>query len=397
MILLVASDTRFYQTPDGKVWTESQNSAAFWERYLDVYEQVLVLARVKEVEVRQLKWIQADGTRIQFYCLPYYIGPWQYLRVYFRLKREIKHAVSICDCAILRAPGTIATLCWKILKKQKKPFNVEVCGDPWESLAPGTVKSIVRPLVRITETLSMQRQCQEANGVAYVTEYTLQRRYPPRAGAMTTHYSSIELTKSSYKEHKPLTHDSKIVKIIHVGSMETKYKAQDVLIKAVHECLKRNVDVHLSLVGDGRCRSEFEQLVKDLQLEDRVTFLGMLPGLNQVVAELDRNDLFVLPSLVEGLPRALIEAMARRLPCIATNVGGIPELLDSDVLIAPQDHIELANKIIEVMQDQEKLEAMVKRNYAKSLEFDPEELQSRRNTFYQDLKQSLISFSRRAQ
>ena len=67
--------------------------------------------------------------------------------------------------------------------------------------------------------------------------------------------------------------------------------------------------------------------LKAKALRDRVRFRGQLTTPVDVRAELDRADLFVLPSRQEGLPRAMIEAMARALPCIGSSVGGIPELL----------------------------------------------------------------------
>jgi len=386
MKLLVALETRYYRTPDGSVWTEAQNAANFWGRYLELFREVIVIARVKEVSVSDPKWIRADRPCVTFYGLPYFIGPWQYLKAYFPLKKAIREAVSLCDCAILRG-GRISTLAWKELRKQGKKYSVEVCADPWESLAPGTVKSIARPFARMLQTYSLKRQCKQAVGAAYVTERMLQRRYPPGAQTMSTHYSSIEIGADLFRtDHKTFREP---LKLLHVGSMETMYKAQDVLIRAVKECIDRGCDISLSLAGDGRCRPAFEALVKELNMEHKVDFLGMLPGIKAVVAELDRSDIFVLPSLVEGLPRALIEAMARRLPCIATHVGGIPELLKPEAMVEPKNSLALAEKIIDLATNREKLIGMSNENYEKALYFDPDVLRERRRAFYRFLLESV--------
>lgn len=387
MKLLVALDTRFYRTPDGAVWTLAQNGAGFWERYLEVFDEVLVLARVRDIEASSSGWIRADSERVAFYGLPYYIGPWQYVRQWRRLKRETRRAVSLCDCAMLRVPGTIATLAWRESKRQKKRFSVEVCSDAWEALAPGTVKSVVRPLVRALGTVQLKKQCLEAFGASYVTEQTLQRRYPPGEKTVTAHYSSLEMDGGMFRCHirepkRPLT-------ILHVGTMETHYKAQDTLIQALRICLDRGCDVRLRLAGDGRCRPDFESLVRELKLEDKVTFLGMLHGLEQVAAHMDECDLFVLPSLVEGLPRALIEAMARSMPCIAAGVGGIPELLGPSELVEPGNPVALADKIEAVIADPQRMEEMARRNYLKSLEYAPEVLRRRRTEFYRSLRMNV--------
>jgi glycosyltransferase involved in cell wall biosynthesis len=77
---------------------------------------------------------------------------------------------------------------------------------------------------------------------------------------------------------------------------------------------------------------------------------------------LDRADLFVLPSLTEGLPRALLEAMARGLAAVATTVGGIPELLPADCLVPPRNAVALARRLREVMAQPAALMAMAQRN-----------------------------------
>lgn len=72
-----------------------------------------------------------------------------------------------------------------------------------------------------------------------------------------------------------------------------------------------------------------------LGVADRVTFVGTVPAGAAVRAHLDAADLVVVPSRTEGLPRALIEAMARGLPAVGTTVGGIPELLADVDLVPP--------------------------------------------------------------
>jgi len=89
-----------------------------------------------------------------------------------------------------------------------------------------------------------------------------------------------------------------------------------------------------------------------------------------------------MPSRAEGLPRALVEAMARGCPCIGSNVGGIPELLAADDLVPPNDPEALARKIMEVTADPERMKAMSARNLSRAKEFDPEVLRNMRLAFY---------------
>lgn len=406
MKLLIAVDTRFYRTPDGIVWTEAQNNYQFWANYLRVYEDLLIVARVKDVSNKQLNWIQSSGDRVEFHGLPYYLGPWEYMKKFLLIKSSIAKAVSNSNCAILRVPGTIASLVWKELRKQRKEYMLEVCGDPWESLAPGTVKSVVRPLARWISTYELKKQCKKALGTSYVTSSVLQRRYPPHRKSVfltesekhlndkyiTTSYSDIELTEEAFR--RKLNGPQDPIRLINVGSMETYYKAQDVQIKALKKCLDLGYSVHLFLVGSGRCRPIYEELAKELQVQNHVTFLGSLPGLERVIQALDESDIFLLPSMVEGLPRALIEAMARGLPCIATNVGGIPELLVAEDLVPPNDPEALSKKIIDVISTPERMSEMSERNFIKSTEFAPHFIHKKRYEYYSFLKKRLGITSR---
>ena len=109
-------------------------------------------------------------------------------------------------------------------------------------------------------------------------------------------------------------------------------------------------EVTLDLVGQGELRGDLEERARSLGLGDRVRFLGERP--KEEVAELMRRaHLFVLPSLFENLPAVLIEAMASGLPSVATRVGGVPELLDSEAgaLVEPGNPLALAAGIGETL------------------------------------------------
>jgi glycosyltransferase involved in cell wall biosynthesis len=95
------------------------------------------------------------------------------------------------------------------------------------------------------------------------------------------------------------------------------------LIDAVHE-LADELPMKLLIVGDGPQQSELEEIVDSLGLSDRVVFAGFQ---TDPEAWLPAFDVSVLPSLTEGTPVALLEAMAARVPLIATNVGGVPQVI----------------------------------------------------------------------
>ena len=88
-------------------------------------------------------------------------------------------------------------------------------------------------------------------------------------------------------------------------------------------------------------------------------------------------------SRTEGLPRALIEAMACGLPCIGSRVGGIPELLEPVALVAPGNSKELAEKIYEFVTDTTLLNSQAVRNWNEAKNYHDKILSQRRMAFYQ--------------
>jgi len=93
------------------------------------------------------------------------------------------------------------------------------------------------------------------------------------------------------------------------------------------------------------------------------------------------------------LPRALVEAMSRGCPCIASAVGGIPELLEPSDLVPPNSPEALAKLILQVAADSDRLLAMSARNLAKAAQFSPQKLNESRRAFLEEVKRrsSLLS------
>jgi glycosyltransferase involved in cell wall biosynthesis len=165
-----------------------------------------------------------------------------------------------------------------------------------------------------------------------------------------------------------------------------------VLIDAVALGVRHGLDVRLAIAGEGRHRQELEARAASLGVADRVEFLGQLRAGEAVRAELDRADLFVLPSRTEGLPRAMIEAMARGLPCIGTRVGGIPELLPPEDMVPPGDAPALCEKIREMVSDPQRMARASDRNLRVAQEYRDETLRERRVRFYRRVRDATAAW-----
>ncbi|MHC5111515.1 MAG: glycosyltransferase family 4 protein [Planctomycetota bacterium] len=393
MKVAVALESRFVRTPDGAVWSLGWLDHTFWQRYLAVFAGVNVIARIQNVEQPPGNGRRVDAEGVTFMDIPYYVGPWQLARRFRSVKRAIKDAVRPDDALVLRVPGQIGSFACDNAMRTGKPFGVEVIGDPAEVFSGG-VRSVVAPLARRSATASLRRACAHGCAVAYVSMKPLAERYPPHSSAMVTTYSSIDLRDDAFVDAPRAVLDPpKPLRIITVGSLAQLYKAPDVLIKAVSKATRivnaRASDAppfHLTIVGDGRHRVELESLARSENMAATVSFAGQIPSGDPVRAALDGADLFVLASRTEGLPRAMIEAMARGLPCLGTAVGGIPDLLASTELVPPDNVDSLAQALVAVAGDVERLRRLSSENIEKAKSYHADELAPRRRSLYEHLR-----------
>lgn len=132
--------------------------------------------------------------------------------------------------------------------------------------------------------------------------------------------------------------------VVAVVASLTKKKGHAVLLRALAALRQKGVPVTAVLAGDGPERARLEAMARALGVDESIRFLGTAPA----AAVLAVADLFVLPSLVEGLPLALLEAMLAAKAVVATAVGGVPEVIQPDVngvLVAAGDDSALADAI----------------------------------------------------
>lgn len=151
---------------------------------------------------------------------------------------------------------------------------------------------------------------------------------------------------------RPFRESPDVFEVVCVGRLAA-VKAQHVLVAAIERLVKEGKRVTLRLVGDGPDRASLEEMVAARGLQRHVRFEGWQ---NQdAVRELYRRaDIFALASFAEGVPVVLMEAMAMEIPCVATHVNGVPELIRGGVdslLVPPSDDEALARALASLMDD----------------------------------------------
>src|SRR5215207_3777902 len=140
--------------------------------------------------------------------------------------------------------------------------------------------------------------------------------------------------------------------LLSVGRL-TNQKGHEYFIQAISQVVRHFPHVRAGICGDGPLRTQLESQISKLGLSDSVKLLGAWDDISSILAS---ADIFVLPSLWEGLSRALMEAMAAGIPVIATSVDGINNLVTNDVhglLVPAEDPERLGNSILQLLRDPE--------------------------------------------
>jgi glycosyltransferase involved in cell wall biosynthesis len=122
-------------------------------------------------------------------------------------------------------------------------------------------------------------------------------------------------------------------------------------------------DIKFLVIGDGPLRRALEEKSEELGIKKHVIFAGQRKDIPELLTAMD---IFVLPSIKEGLPMALLEAMAAKRPVIATKVGAIPKVIENTeigILIEPKDILGLRDAMMSLIDDPEKMGLLARRGF----------------------------------
>lgn len=386
MELVFACEGHFVKNAQGEYYSENGGfTNQLWNRYLFIFSHILVIARVKvEASYYAKEALRADNEKVSFVDLPDYVGPMQYLKARRRIKQLIKKEMVPGRAYLCRLPGTIGGEVISVLKRREMPYGVEVVGDPWDVFAPGAFKHPLRMVLRYQGYWGLKKGVKYAMAVLYVTKEQLQKRYPALEARWIGNASNVMIKSESVPPQAHVLRKKERYELISVGSLAQMYKAPDVVIQALVLLKERGVNVHVTWLGDGVYKENMQEYAHSLGVGDMITFAGAV-SMETVAEYLRASDIFILVSRTEGLPRALIEAMAEGLPCVATNVGGIPELLEDAMLIPKNDAKALADKVAYLLRDIEEANRQAEVNYLQAKDYYDVVLQKRRNDFYRHL------------
>ncbi len=166
--------------------------------------------------------------------------------------------------------------------------------------------------------------------------------------------SRRDIVQSSKKIH-PVVYDKHPLRILFVGRLDPE-KGLGNLVSAVAEMRESGLPVRATLVGDGPSRKALESQAHELGIASSIELPGYVEHGTPLFNLYRNSDLFVIPSLSEGFPKVIPEAMAFRLPVVATPVGGIPEIIhheENGLLVSPGSPQEITDAVKRLVQEPE--------------------------------------------
>lgn len=368
MNLMFVHDVRS-ETYNEETFARSYGYKIWEERYLPVFNKINVCFRNKDTNV-DLNGIsdKSSGPKVFF---DKRIGMFKGPDVFFsrRIKNILRENIRNNDAVIVRLDSFLGLQTISECRKINKPYMIELVGCAWDSFwNHGFLGKILAPYLFIKTKIEVKR----APFVVYVTREFLQKRYPTKG--ISTNISNVKISKQKESDL-----NGRIEKISRLGNkiilgtaanVDVKYKGQKFVIEALGRLKKQGyTQFEYQILGPGDQRYLLD-MARKFGVENQIKLLGSYP--HEKVFEWMRNelDVYIQPSLQEGLPRAVIEAMSLGVPCIGSDVAGIPELLDKKWVFSRKK--DKANEISKLLKkiSKEELKVQAIRNFKTAEEYD---------------------------
>jgi len=372
MNLVFVHDHKF-RIIDGEYYSTGGLSNDVLTRYTNIFGNVTVICRTvsKQLNDNNLSKITNKNVKI--------------IEGYNN-RSIMKEAIRNSDAVIARLPSVLGSKAVRYAKNFSKPYLIEVVGCSWDSYWNHSIKGkIVAPHF----FFRMKEIVKHAPYILYVTTKFLQKKYP--CIGRNIGCSDVVLfdydSQSIRNRVQSISNKKKDLPIIigTIAAVDVKYKGQEYIIKAIAKLKQEGYNFEYHLVGGGK--SDYLRLIaKKLNVEDNVKFLGTLPH-HEVFNYLDNIDIYAQPSKVEGLPRALVEAMSRGCPAIGAMSGGIPELLDESCIF----HKGAVHEICEILKSftKDKMKKEAERSFSIAENYKKVILDERRDAFYNEFAESV--------
>jgi len=374
MRIFIATDVTVFQC--GDMMYAQEKHATIFKRYFDAFGKIILCARVKVIDTLSKGYIEITQT------LDIIIAIGSLFKMLLgKYDCKMQEEIQNCDLVVARCPSIAAYRSADIARKYHKPYLAESMGCAWDAYWN---HGLFGKLLAGYMFIKMKSVVKNASYALYVTEKFLQERYPCKnnsVAASNVLISTLDDSVINARLEKIKDEPIREVSLMTTAAVDVRYKGQEYVIRAISELNKLGIRVKYRIVGEGN-QEYLRNVAKKCGVLDQVDFVGRIP-LKEVLDLIDQSDLYIQPSLQEGLPRSVIEAMSRGCACIGARTAGIPELLEDEFVVKRKsvtDIISVVNKYCNMNAD-ERIK-ISKRNFAESRKYTADVLNKRRNDYY---------------
>lgn len=375
MKLLFVTDNGF-SSKNGEFYYSGAN-VQHYSTVTSFFDEIIFIARNSKFESSSSK----ISSKYKTYLVDSITSGRRFIKNYVDLNKILEKEIKETD--IVMCFGLNGYLAYKKAKKYGKPVIAYVGGCVYDTLInmDSKLKRLSAPLI----AKAIQEMVLNAEYVHYVDEYLLER-YPTKGKYLICPSAKIDVNESALLKriNKIDNKESKTILGV-IGYTHNKIKGIDTAIKALPLLGENYI---LQVVGRGD-HTWLDKIANELGVVNQVEFLGVLNGRERIFDWLDSIDVYLQPSLTEGMPRATLEAMSRACPVVSTSVGGLKTIVDEEYRIVVGDYHGLANKIRYITSYKENLHANAINNFNTAKRFDVSILDDNRNKFYKQIKESL--------
>ena len=376
MKILIASEFRCHIYKND--YYLSSKAYSIYKRYSDAFGKVILCSRFVTLDKLEKGLIKVDfiDDIVQINSLTKSL-----LNGY---NKEIESKIKKCDLVIGRLPSVTAYKAADIALKNNILFLAELMCDGWDPYwNHGLTGKLIAPYMHF----KMRKVTSKADYAVYVTKEYLQNRYPCKnesINASNVLIKSIneDVLQKRIERIKRMPINILELDVMTTASIDLLSKGQRFVVRAMGELKKEGIRINYHLVGGGN-KEHLLNEAKKSNVADQLIFKGELI-LEEVYEELDKIDIYIQPSLQEGLPRAVIEAMSRACPCIGANTAGIPELLNKECITKCRSSHDIVRAIKEMLSNG--LEKYAIENFENSKDYLEESLNLKRNSYFDTIK-----------
>lgn len=297
----------------------------------------------------------------------------------------LKKIIPDMDLIILYVPNDTASMAFKIAKQYNKGILSFLVGCPWDTLH--NHHRLLARLMAPISYMSTKNIIKKSDYVHYVTKKFLQSRYPTEGLSLGCSDVNIKTQDISVLNNRinnlNSRNNSSNINLITIANVDVRYKGHEYVLYAISKLNKMGHNNYMYHLVGGGTGNYLKKLCKKLNIEKQVIFHGRKTA-DEVIDCLKAAEIYIQPSLTEGLPRSIIEAMSTALPCIGFNTGGIPELIESKFIVSKKDVNGLVNALISLENKQIYKDAAT-RNYEESLKYDHLILTKQIRTFFKEI------------